>query len=76
PWSPFICDANISRDMHCVSLKFVPKFWYRRHLNPEGFGENSRKALAYLFWGPIVFAFFCIVMGTAAYLSAWLQGAY
>ena len=38
--------------------------------------EDGRKALTYLFWGPIVLAFFCIVMGTAAYLSAWLQGAY
>ena len=53
PWSPFICDANISRDMHLVSLKFVPKSWYRRPINPKGFEENGRKALSFLFWGPV-----------------------
>ena len=76
PWTPFTCDASFTVDKYRVELKFVPKSWYRRRINPKGFEEDGRKALTYLFWGPIVFAFFCIVMGTAAYLSAWLQGAY
>ena len=53
PWTPFTCDASFTVDKYRVELKFVPKSWYRRRINPKGFEEDGRKALSFLFWAPV-----------------------
>ena len=49
PWTPFTCDAKIAEDKYRVKLKFVPKSWYRRYINPKDLKKMAVTHSVFLF---------------------------